>query len=267
MIRTTMPKTRREGASQPCARCDQLLPCRRARRSWTLSCDLSSDRAAMGRSPDRPRDVDRDASPASSRRRRPARWSMRRRAKRLVMVVAAHHGHRGLAVAAAVSELLAGRGVARASRMPPASIFPPAIAAVSLGIVGHAAFTARIGRNETFNHAGNAVAAAARGRVAAYLFGPSVVFYLLAAMSIASIVSILAIPEQRDRPRSRPRAARKRRREAAARAAVRTAHAADLSPAPGLRGLRDCCSTSRMRRCCRWLDKSSRCRTRTSAPA
>jgi MFS family permease len=73
-------------------------------------------------------------------------------------------------------------------------IFPPALAAVSLGIVGHRAFTARIGRNETFNHAGNAVAAAIAGG-AAYEFGPQVVFYLLAAMSIASLVSVLAIPE------------------------------------------------------------------------
>ena len=74
------------------------------------------------------------------------------------------------------------------------AVLPPAIAAVSLGVVGHRAFTARIGRNEAFNHAGNAVAAAIAGG-AAYLFGPSVVFYLLAAMSIASVVSILAIPE------------------------------------------------------------------------
>jgi MFS family permease len=74
------------------------------------------------------------------------------------------------------------------------AIFPPALAAVSLGIVGHRAFTRRIGRNETFNHAGNAVAALTAGG-AAYLFGPVVVFYLLAAMSLASIVSVLAIPE------------------------------------------------------------------------
>ena len=74
-------------------------------------------------------------------------------------------------------------------------VFPPAIAAVSLGIVGHRSFTARIGRNETFNHAGNATAAAIAG-AAAYLFGPQVVFYLLAVMSSASIVSILAIPRE-----------------------------------------------------------------------
>ena len=75
------------------------------------------------------------------------------------------------------------------------AIFPPALAAVSLGVVGRRAFTRRIGRNETFNHSGNAVAATIAGG-AAYLFGPTVVFYLLAAMSLASVVSVLAIPEK-----------------------------------------------------------------------
>ena len=42
-------------------------------------------------------------------------------------------------------------------------IFAPALAAVSLGIFGHRAFSRRIGRNETFNHIGNAAAAAAAG--------------------------------------------------------------------------------------------------------
>jgi MFS family permease len=74
-------------------------------------------------------------------------------------------------------------------------VFGPALAAVTLGIVGHRAFTRRIGRNETFNHAGNAFAAAASG-VLAYLWGPTVVFYLLAAMSVASIVSVSAIPKR-----------------------------------------------------------------------
>ena len=72
-------------------------------------------------------------------------------------------------------------------------VFGPAVAAVTLGIVGHGAFTKRIGRNESFNHAGNACAAAAAG-AAAYLWGPKVVFFLLAGMAIASIVSVLAIP-------------------------------------------------------------------------
>jgi MFS family permease len=73
-------------------------------------------------------------------------------------------------------------------------VFPPALAAVSLGVVGHGAFTARIGRNETFNHAGNAVAAALAG-AAGYALGPQAVFYLLAGMAIASLASVLMIPE------------------------------------------------------------------------
>jgi len=73
------------------------------------------------------------------------------------------------------------------------AIFAPAIAAVTLGIVGPKAFARRTGRNEAFNHAGNAVAAAIAG-VTAYSFGPIVVFWLLAATAIASIFAILSMP-------------------------------------------------------------------------
>ena len=83
--------------------------------------------------------------------------------------------------------------IAQAAAHAATAVFGPAIAAITLGVVGHAAFTRRIGRNESFNHAGNACAAAAAGG-AAYLWGPSVVFYLLAAMAVASLVSVLAIP-------------------------------------------------------------------------
>jgi MFS family permease len=74
-------------------------------------------------------------------------------------------------------------------------VLTPALAAISLGIVGPDAFTARIGRNESFNHAGNAAAAAVAG-AAAYGFGPQVVFHLLAFMALASLASVLAIPER-----------------------------------------------------------------------
>jgi MFS family permease len=73
------------------------------------------------------------------------------------------------------------------------AIFAPAVAAVTLGIVGARAFARRTGRNEAFNHTGNAVAAAIAG-VTAYSFGPVVVFWLLAAMAVASIFATLAIP-------------------------------------------------------------------------
>src|SRR3954469_16727509 len=73
------------------------------------------------------------------------------------------------------------------------AIFAPAVAAVTLGVVGPRAFARRTGRNEAFNHAGNAVAAAIAGATA-YSFGPIVVFWLLAAMAVASIFATLSIP-------------------------------------------------------------------------
>ena len=73
------------------------------------------------------------------------------------------------------------------------AIFAPAVAAVTLGIVGPRAFARRIGRNEAFNHAGNATAAAIAGATA-YFFGPIVVFWLLAAMAVASVAATLSIP-------------------------------------------------------------------------
>ncbi|KYG19974.1 MFS transporter [Bradyrhizobium sp. AT1] len=116
------------------------------------------------------------------------------RAKRTVMAVAAilvTLASLSLPLFPSFLPVAISQGIAQAAGV----IFPPAIAAVSLGIFGHRAFTKRIGRNETFNHAGNAVAAGLAG-LSAYWFGPTVVFYLLGGMAIASLVSILAIPER-----------------------------------------------------------------------
>ena len=73
------------------------------------------------------------------------------------------------------------------------SVFAPAVAAITLGVAGRAAFTRRTGRNESFNHAGNAFAATAAGALS-YAFGPVVVFWLLAGMAVLSILAVLAIP-------------------------------------------------------------------------
>ena len=73
------------------------------------------------------------------------------------------------------------------------AIFAPAIAAITLGVVGPKAFSRRIGRNEGFNHAGNAVSAAIAGGTA-YLFGPIVVFWLMAVLAILSIGAMLLVP-------------------------------------------------------------------------
>ena len=73
------------------------------------------------------------------------------------------------------------------------SVFTPALAAITLGVVGPRALARRIGRNESFNHAGNASAAVVTAAVA-YFFGPVVVFWVLAAMAVLSVVAALRIP-------------------------------------------------------------------------
>lgn len=72
------------------------------------------------------------------------------------------------------------------------SLFPPAVAAITLGLVGHSNLDRRMGRNEAFNHTGNVVAAALAGLLGHFI-GREWIFYLVAAMSIASILSVLKI--------------------------------------------------------------------------
>lgn len=76
-----------------------------------------------------------------------------------------------------------------------AAIFPPAIAAMSLGLVGRAMMPRRTGRNEAFNHGGNVLAAVLAGG-AAYLFGYGALFFLVAGMAAASASAVLLIRER-----------------------------------------------------------------------
>ena len=73
-----------------------------------------------------------------------------------------------------------------------AGVFPPTITAISLGVVGAAAFARRIGRNEAFNHGGNAACNVVVG-ASAIFYGPGVVFWLMGAMALASIAAVLSI--------------------------------------------------------------------------
>jgi MFS family permease len=60
------------------------------------------------------------------------------------------------------------------------SIFIPAICAISLGVVGHASFDRRQGRNQTFNAAGNVVAAVSMGLIAYFLSDRGIFFFVIA---------------------------------------------------------------------------------------
>ncbi len=75
-----------------------------------------------------------------------------------------------------------------------AAIFPPAVAALTLGLVGRATMARRTGRNEAFNHGDNVIAAALAGG-AAYLLGYGALFFLVAGMAAASGVAVLLIRE------------------------------------------------------------------------
>ena len=72
------------------------------------------------------------------------------------------------------------------------AVFTPAIAGISLGLVGHSRLDRRIGRNESFNHAGNLAAAVAAGLTGFY-FSQSWIFYSIAATSVASMLAALLI--------------------------------------------------------------------------
>jgi len=76
------------------------------------------------------------------------------------------------------------------------AVFPPAVAAITLGLVGRSSFTRRVGRNEAFNHAGNAVSAIAAG-LAGWLVAPAAMLWLVAALALACCIVALAIDPSR----------------------------------------------------------------------
>ena len=59
------------------------------------------------------------------------------------------------------------------------SVFIPAICAISLGIVGHRMFDARQGRNQSFNSAGNVVAAVSMGLLGYFVSNRSIFFFVV----------------------------------------------------------------------------------------
>jgi predicted MFS family arabinose efflux permease len=72
------------------------------------------------------------------------------------------------------------------------AIIPPAIAAISLGLVRRKMLDRRISRIESFNHGGNFAAAALAGGLGQYL-GYQWIFYLVCAFAIASAAVITLI--------------------------------------------------------------------------
>ena len=78
------------------------------------------------------------------------------------------------------------------------SVLIPAICAMSLGIVGRAAFDARQGRNQTFNSAGNVAAATLMGLLGYLVSNRSVFFFVMASAVPAILALSLIRPDEID---------------------------------------------------------------------
>ena len=113
------------------------------------------------------------------------------RSKRMIVAAAAALialGSIGIALFPTFGVVVAGQsfiGVAGA-------VFGPAIAAITLGIVGRKKLERQIGRNQSINSTGNVANALMIGAVGGSLHGKGI-FYFVSLLSLATIVSVLMI--------------------------------------------------------------------------
>jgi MFS family permease len=77
------------------------------------------------------------------------------------------------------------------------AVIPPAIAGITLGLVGQRGLADQLGRNEAANHAGNVFAAACAGLLAWWALGLDAILYLQAAMTVGAVAAALAIDPSR----------------------------------------------------------------------
>jgi predicted MFS family arabinose efflux permease len=72
------------------------------------------------------------------------------------------------------------------------SVFGPTVVAISLGLVGRESFDRRQGRNQTFNSAGNVVAAVSMGLLG-YFLSNRVIFFFVVAVTIPTLAALATI--------------------------------------------------------------------------
>ncbi|WP_336487668.1 MFS transporter [Methylobacterium nigriterrae] len=82
--------------------------------------------------------------------------------------------------------------IAMAAHSAASCVLTPAIAAISIGLVGHARAGERLGRNASFQALGNALAAAGMGACGYYLSNDAV-FYLTAALMVPTLMALSSI--------------------------------------------------------------------------
>ena len=72
------------------------------------------------------------------------------------------------------------------------SLLGPTLVAMSLGLVGHALFSNRLGRNVRFLSLGNAIAAGVAGGIA-YYYSNQAIFFLTAALGVPTLIALAQI--------------------------------------------------------------------------
>lgn len=93
--------------------------------------------------------------------------------------------------------------IAQATHGIVGGVLGPALAAISLGLVGYRQFGPRNGRNQCFNSAGNVTAAALMGWIG-WQFSIPIIFYAAAALSVPALIALRRIkPDEIDYARSR----------------------------------------------------------------
>jgi MFS family permease len=115
------------------------------------------------------------------------------RAKRLLVVISGLMVGLGCLLVVSVPKLVVVS--AQATLGAASAIIPPALAALSLGIVGRKLFPARVSRNESFNHGGNFAAAILAGTVG-QRFGYHWIFYLVCLFALGSAAAVVLIRPQ-----------------------------------------------------------------------
>ncbi|PPC87621.1 MAG: MFS transporter [Hyphomicrobium sp.] len=124
------------------------------------------------------------------------------RAKRAIVIASAA----AVIIACTLNYFLPYFGVTAAAQMVSGiagAAIGPAIAALTLGLVRQKGFPHQLGRNEAFNHGGNAFAAVMCG-VLGYFFGLVAVFVLMGLMALGSVIATLLIkPDEIDHDAAR----------------------------------------------------------------
>jgi MFS family permease len=112
--------------------------------------------------------------------------------RKAAMVAVGGIGASALLIALAPSFL--GIVAAKLLHVGSSAVLGPAIAAITLGLVGHAAVGPRLGRNARFASIGNGLAAGAMG-ACGYFISPLAVFLVTAVLAIPTLLALAQIEE------------------------------------------------------------------------